>query len=132
MHQLCLQNFYYELAGDLVRKGIDANAYASDVFRTLAIENDTWVIDDFFQKGMYVDPQNYQALHTAIELALPDVAKRLLDSGMDFDQYTEWATQTNRGLSNDTVDSLKEYWDAMPDRPEKAPEQNSGPTMAGL
>ena len=33
------------------------------------------------------------AVYTAIDLALPDAAKRLLGSGMDFDLYTDWLGQ---------------------------------------
>ena len=122
----------YKLAGELVSKGIDTNTHASDVFRALSGKNDTWVIDDLFRKGMNVDPQNYQALDTAIDLSLTDVAKRLLDSGMDFDKYSEWANAFSNSVNNETFGAVEEYWAAIQDRPEAALEQNNGQTMAEL
>jgi len=96
----------YKLVRQLVAKGIDTNTYATDIFRVLAGKNDAWLIDDLFNLGMSVDPQNYLALHTAIDLALPDVAKRLLGSGMDFDQYVEWANETGNDTNNETFGEL--------------------------
>ena len=72
---------------------------------------DSWMAAELLQKRMWVGVNDYHALHACMENGAVDVAKLLLDQGMDLDQYKEWAKRQNHGLRcDDTLASLEEHW----------------------
>ena len=75
---------------------------------------------------MWVDPNNYGALQACVENGAVDVAKLLLDGGMDFEQYRQ--RFPGRG-SPDTIQALEEHWQTIQGQGQ---EQNNAPEVGGM
>ena len=72
---------------------------------------DSWMAEELLQKRMWVDGDDYRALHACLENGAVDVVKLLLDGGMDLDQYKEWAKRQSHGLRcDDNLTLLEEHW----------------------
>jgi len=102
----------YTVMGTLVSKGIDADHYAGDIFRAMAVDGGRYAIEDLLSKGMKISPTNYAALHEAIDLGLVSVAERLLDSGMSFSGYSQWAEQNKKPLAPEKLEPFRAYGEA--------------------
>ena len=75
-----------------VEKGISGGSSAERTLHMLTYEGrDSWMAEELLQKRMWVGVNDYHALHACMENGAVDVAKLLLDQGMDLDQYKEWA-----------------------------------------
>lgn len=96
----------------LVEKGISGGSSAERTLHMLTYEGrDSWMAEELLQKRMWVGVNDYHALHACMENGAVDVAKLLLDQGMDLDQYKEWAKRQSHGLRcDDTLASLEEHW----------------------
>ena len=80
---------------------------------------------------MWVGPNDYRALYACMENGAVGAAKLLLDSGMDLEQYKEWAKRQSHGLRCDgTLASLEEHWAELQAR-EMKQEQAAAPEMGG-
>lgn len=104
----------------------------------LTYENrNSWIARDLLQMRMWVDVNDYHALNACMENGAVEVAKLLLDGGMDFDQYRQ--RFPNSG-SPDTVQALKEHWSglqaqvqAQAQTQEAAePDQDQSPEIGGM
>ncbi len=83
----------------LVEKGISGGSSAERTLHMLTYEGrDSWMAEELLQKRMWVGVNDYHALHACMENGAVDVAKLLLDQGMDLDQYKEWAKRQSHGL----------------------------------
>ena len=96
----------------LVEKGISGGSSAERTLHMLTYEGrDSWMAEELLQKRMWVDGDDYRALHACLENGAVDVAKLLLDGGMDLDQYKEWAKRQSHGLRcDDNLTLLEEHW----------------------
>ncbi len=115
----------YEMLSTLVEKGISGGASAERTLHMLTYEGrNSWMAEDLLEKRMWVDPGNYGALHACLENGAADVAKLLLDQGMDLDQYKEWAKRQSHGLRCDeTLASLEEHWAELQAQAQEPAEQ---------
>ena len=81
--------------------------------------------ESLLEKRMWVDINDYAALNACVKNGAVDVAKLLLDGGMDFEQYRE--AYPNSG-SKETIRELEEYWQTI-----KGQEQEAVvPEMGGM
>lgn len=124
-------NADYRMLSMLVEKGISGGP---DAWRTLHMltcdGRDSWMAEELLEKRMWVDVNDYYALHTCVENGAVDVAKLLLDGGMDLEQYKEWAKRQSHGLHcNDTLASLEEHWQTIQGQGQ---EQNNAPEVGGM
>ena len=60
---------------------------------------------------MEISNDNYSAMHACIKTDNPEAAKLLIDRGMDFDSYSEWAEGQMSNIGEETFGFVQEYWD---------------------
>lgn len=90
---------------------------------------DSWMAEELLEKRMWVDVNDYRALHACVENDAVDVAKLLLDNGMDFEQYRQQFPDSG---SPDTIQALEEYWQTIQEQAQKLEqEQADAPEMGG-
>jgi len=125
LHKAALKEDY-PMASELVKKGIHADEVAADVIR--AFRQSPWAITHLLEQGMEIEPNNYKALHACIEIGHREAAQMLLDRGMDFDLYIEWAKANGQdhSLNNDVFDTLYESWQQDMNRPGFEIQQTGG------
>jgi hypothetical protein len=106
LHKVALRDDY-TTASELVKKGIHADEVAADVI--YGFRQSPWAVTHLLEQGMEIDAHNYKALHACINTGNTDAAQMLLERGMDFGHYVEWAkaNSQNRPIEN------KEAFDAM-------------------
>ena len=101
----------YRTMSMLVEKGISGGPDASRILHMLTYGgHDSWMAENLLQKRMWVDVNNYRALHACVENGAVAVAKLLLDGGMDFEQYR---LRYPNGGSEETIRALEEYWNEL-------------------
>jgi hypothetical protein len=125
----------YKMASDLVEGGIDANRYGAEIIHALTYKsNDRDYFNFLVKRGMEIDNGNYSAMRACIKTDSPEQAKLLLDRGMDFDLYTEWAGQNGYNTKDgETLNAVKEYWEneiKQADSNMTEDGQNNGQTMS--
>ena len=74
---------------------------------------DSWIAEDLLEKRMWVDAGDYSALHACVENDAVDVAKLLLDRGMDFQGYQVWREARHSAGNERTVQALTDHWQAL-------------------
>jgi len=99
----------------LVDKGISAEGLAVPILRTLLRDaHNRWMAEKLLHNGMTVGTENYGALHVCVENDALDAAKRILDQGMDFDGYRQWAQSHGKDVGMEAVtDTLREHWESV-------------------
>ncbi len=102
----------WQLLFQLIQQGINANQYAAELFGQLSRQRNAWMIYTCVDRGMKVDSNNFSALHACILPESMDAAKKLVEAGMDFDSYLEWAAKNHSGEKDENlIDILKEHWE---------------------
>lgn len=89
-------------------------------------KSDCWIAEELLEKRMWVDTGNYGALHACIQNDAVDVCKLLLDGGMDFDGYRQWAEARHCSGHEETMQALSDYWSEMQAEMEQAPAPETG------
>lgn len=74
----------------------------------------------FLDMGMQVSPDNYDALAACVEYNCPEIGKALIDHGVDFEGFANWAEGQEKDISCDTYQELAGYWQ---ERRQQEPEQ---------
>ena len=111
----------------LVEKGISGGSSAARTLHMLTYEGrESWMAESLLEKRMWVDLQDYNALHACIQNDAVNVAKLLLDHGMDFDVYQQWAKNYQCCGHEETVQALTDYWQEMKAEMEQASPQQMG------
>ena len=90
--------------------------------------HESWMAESLLQKRMWVDLNDYDAFHACVKNDAVEVCKLLLDHGMDFDQYWQWAEHRSGGRE-ETLLALSDYWSeikAEMEPAEQAPAQEMG------
>ncbi len=120
----------YEMLSTLVDKGISGGDSAERTLHMLTYEgHNSWIAEELLEKRMWVDVNDYRALHACVENDAVDVAKLLLDNGMDFEQYRQQFPDSG---SPDTIQALEEYWQTIQEQAQKLEqEQADAPEMGG-
>ena len=95
----------------LVEKGISGGNSAERTLHMLTYEGrNSWIAEDLLEKRMWVDINDYHALNTCVKNGAVDVAKLLLDGGMDFEQYRQRFPDSG---SPDVIQALTEHWNEL-------------------
>ena len=77
----------------------------------LTYENrNSWIAEHLLQKRMWVDTNDYSVFHACIENDAVEVCRLLLDGGMDFDVYQQWAKTHPCCGHEETLQALADYW----------------------
>ena len=128
--ELFAQDADFHTLSTLVEKGISGGDSAARTLHMLTYEGrNSWIAEELLEKRMWVDPNNYGALHACVENGAVDVAKLLLDGGMDFDQYRQRFPDSG---SPDTIQVLEEHWQTIQEQAQKLEqEQADAPGMGG-
>lgn len=122
-------NADHRMLSMLVEKGISGGNSAERTLHMLTYEGrHSWIAEDLLQKRMWVDVNDYGALNTCVENGAVDVAKLLLDGGMDFGQYRQRFPGSG---SPETIQALEAHWNGF-----QAQEQEQGrsgaPEIGGM
>lgn len=119
------RNLDFQTMVDLVDKGVQPGDYAADVLHCLTYSHQEWMVEDLLEHGMPVALDNYAALYVCIKNKAPEIAKQLLDRGIDLGKYWVRAEKQpkNEGYA-ETMEELSEYWSELKSSP-----QQGGPAM---
>ena len=90
----------------------------------------SWMAEELLEKRMWVDLEDYSALHACIQNDAVDTAKLLLDHGMDFEQYQQWAEHRGGG-HEETVRALADHWQELTAGQEQSKAQEMGGMCLG-
>ena len=116
----------YRTLLELVEKGISGGPSAARTLHMLTYqERNNWMAEELLEKRMWVDLNDYNALHACVQNDAVDTAKLLLDHGMDFEQYRQWAEHRGGG-HEETVQNLADYWQELNAEPEQSEAQEMG------
>ena len=111
----------------LVEKGISGGPSAWRTLHMLTCGgHDSWIAEELLEKRMWVATDDYRALHACIENDAVDVCKLLLDGGMNFEGFQQWAKDYTYIEHKETMKALAAHWSEMQVEPEQAPDQEIG------
>lgn len=131
LEQFAMDKDWHTLS-TLVERGISGGASAARTLHMLTCQqSDRWIAEDLLQKRMWVDVDDYGALHACIENGAVDTAKLLLEGGMDFDSYQKWAEKQQYSGHAETVQALAEHWKELTAESEQAEVQETGGMILG-
>ena len=123
-----LDQLGFQTALVLVDKGVQPGDYAADILHNLTGRNQEGMAEHLLKQGMPVAPDNYAALYVCINNKATDIAKLLLDRGIDLDRYQAWAEKYPKKEGYEEVmEELTGYWAER----QFAPQQDS-PSMDGI
>ncbi len=88
------------------------------------------VARDLLRERMWVDPDDYSALHACVKNDAAEVCKLLLDHGMDFDVYQQWAKNYPCSGHEETLQALAEHWQELQAQQQEAAPSREGMTLA--
>lgn len=116
----------------LVEKGISGGGSSARTLHMLTYEGrDSWIAEELLEKRMWVDVNDYSALHACVQNDAVEVCRLLLDGGMDFDQYRQWAQTRPCAGHEETLQALTDHWSEMQAEVEQAPAQENGGMTLG-
>ena len=116
----------YRTLSELVEKGISGGPSAARTLHMLTYQGrNSWIAEELLEKRMWVDLDDYSALHACVQNDAVDVAKLLLDHGMDFEQYRQWAELRGSG-HEETVQALSDHWQELTAGQEQSEAQEMG------
>lgn len=116
----------------LVKKGISGGPNAWRILHSLTSGSQgAWTAEGLLKKRMWVDPGDYKALNACIHNDAVEVCKLLLDGGMDFDGYRQWAEARQCCGHEETVQALAEHWAELKAMQEQEQEQESVSQQTG-
>ena len=111
----------------LVEKGISGGSSAWRTLHMLTYEGrDSWIAEELLKKRMWVETNDYGALHACVQNDAVDVCKLLLDGGIDFDVYQQWAKNHPCDGHEKTMQALADHWSEMQQVPAQ---ENGGMTL---
>ena len=117
----------YRTMSELVDKGISGGGSSARTLHMLTYEGrDSWMAESLLEKRMWVDLDDYSAFHACVKNDAVGVCKLLLDHGMDFDVYQQWAKNYRCDGHEETVQALTDYWQEIKAEMEQAPAQEMG------
>ncbi len=114
----------------LVEKGISGGPSAWRTLHMLTCGgHDSWIAEELLKKRMWVDTNDYNTLHACVQNDAVGVCKLLLDGGMDFEQYQQWAQTRPCAGHEETLQALADHWSGM--QAEQASAHESGGMTLG-
>ncbi len=116
----------FRTMSELVEKGISGGSSSMRTLHMLTYEGrDSWIAESLLEKRMWVDLDDYNAFHACVKNDAVDVCKLLLDHGMDFEEYQQWAKHRGGG-HEETIQALTDYWSEIKAEMEQTPAQEIG------
>ena len=126
--RLIAEKLDFQIAMELVNKGVQPGDYVVDVLRALTGQHQEWMAEKLLEHGMPVELGNYAALYICVNNQALGAAKLLLDQGMDLEQYKAWAEKQRKNEGyEETMEELTEYWSELQSGP-----RQDGPSMDGM
>lgn len=111
----------------LVEKGISGGSSAWRTLHMLTYEGrDSWIAEELLKKRMWVETDDYGALHACVQNDAVDVCKLLLDGGIDFDVYQQWVKNHPCDGHEKTMQALADHWSGIQAGLAHAPAQENG------
>ena len=111
----------------LVEKGISGGPNAWRTLHMLTYEGrDSWIAEELLKKRMWVETDDYGSLHACVQNDAVDVCKLLLDGGIDFDVYQQWAKNHPCDGHEKTMQALADHWSGIQAGIAHAPAQENG------
>ena len=111
----------------LVEKGISGGSSAWRALHMLTYEGrDSWIAEELLKKRMWVETDDYGALHACVQNDAVDVCKLLLDGGIDFDVYQQWAKNHPCDGHEKTMQALEDHWSEIQTKMAQVPAQENG------
>lgn len=105
-----------------MEKGISGGSSSAAALHMLTCHRgNRWIAESLLEKRMWVELQDYSALHACVENDAVKVCELLLDNGMDFDQYRQWAAARHCSGHEETLQALADHWSEMKAELEQAP-----------
>ena len=102
------------ILSELVEKGISGGDSSARTLHMLTYEGrDSWIAEDLLEKRMWVDAGDYSALHACVKNDAVEVAKLLLDRGMDFQGYQVWREARHSAGNEQTMQALADHWQEL-------------------
>lgn len=127
LEQFAMDKDWHTLSA-LVEKGISGGPNAARTLHMLTYQqSDRWIAEELLQKRMWVDADDYGAFHVCVQNDAVEVCKLLLDGGMDFDVYQQWAKNHPSPGHEDTIQALALHWQEI----QTGMEQSEAPEMGG-
>ena len=121
----------YRTLLELVEKGISGGPSAARTLHMLTYQGrNSWMAESLLEERMWVDLEDYNALHVCVQNDAVEAAKLLLDHGMDFEQYLRWAEQRGGG-HEETVQALSDHWQELTAGQEQSEAQEMGGMILG-
>ena len=128
-HAILQPNLDFEMADALVTKGAPCGERAVELLRHMTTSRDEWAAKLLLNDGMRIENDDYAALDACICNRAEGIAQILLERGMDFDGYLEWASaHPNTDRPEEILDQLEDFWESMGNRLAQKQAQ-AGPTM---
>ena len=104
----------YQLMDTLVKKGAPCGDRAWEILNRLTASGNAWIAESLIQNGLKVSAEDYGAFDVCVRNGALDCAKMLLERGVDFDKYSEWATAHDTGdRSAETLSTLEKHWQSI-------------------
>ena len=126
LEQFAVDSDYRTLSA-LVEKGISGGTSACRTLHMLTFGgHDNWIAEKLLKKRMWVDTNDYSTLHACIQNDAVDVCKLLLDGGMDFNGYRQWAQTRPCVGHEETLAALAEHWTSLQNEVQKRVSQMDG------
>ena len=111
----------------LVEKGISGGGSSARTLHMLTYNShDSWIAEELLEKRMWVDLDDYNALHACVQNDAVDVCKLLLNGGIDFDVYQQWAKNYPCAGHEETLQALAAQCSEIQAEPEQVPAQEIG------
>ena len=125
-HAILQPNLDFEMADALVTKGAPCGERSAELLRHMTTSRDEWAAKLLLEDGMKIENDDYAALDACVCNRAADIAQTLLERGMDFDGYLEWASaHPNPDRPEELLDQLEELWQSIGEQGQG----QTGPTM---
>lgn len=109
-------------AMELLEKGIRVNKNAADILRAMGHEHLSWLAIETVRLGR-ISPQNFSALQACIDTEQMKAAGQLLDQGMDYNRFRDWAASIGYTIPEAAEEDLASHWEKL----NAAPVQDDAP-----
>ena len=125
-HAILQPNLDFEMADALVTKGAPCGERSAELLRHMTTSRDEWAAKLLLEDGMKIENDDYAALDACVCNRAAGIAQTLLERGMDFDGYLEWASaHPNPDRPEELLDQLEELWQSIGEQGQG----QTGPTM---
>ena len=113
-HAILQPNLDFEMADALVTKGAPCGERAAELLRHMTTSRDEWAAKLLLEDGMKIENDDYAALDACVCNRAAGITQTLLERGMDFDGYLEWASaHPNPDRPEELLDQLEELWQSI-------------------